>query len=602
MLFFKTENFSKYLKYSLRLLFVQTIFISSLSCYTASSAAATTGGSWTKVADENGGFTLSSTRLVRYGAGSSWIERSLSGTVSCSNATFGDPIAGVAKECDLLDQPAASGSWTKVADENGSFTLSSTRLVRYGAGSSWIERSLSGTVSCSNATFGDPISGTQKECDLLDTSVAAPAVAIDWNSPNSLQISPQIYGINVWDGIDPLNAKNVAYQSALANLQPKLIRFHAAEMISGLGGKNWLAADGVSWNEAAIVGSLSSFAAFKGVPKILTIPKWPAAWSETNGKLKTTMFYKYGEFVASLANIVVNKNKFDINYFEPINELGGLYANDAATLGNILNICAYKIKQFVPNAEIVGGAWEQPYDTKNIAAFVQATAGTYSRFSYHNYATGSNQLSDTDLFARPKEISRMWDSTKKLISAVPGTPSMKLFLGEYNIYYSWTLENSDPNKRQRSIQGAVFDALIFKELMGKGSDAWAATWNERDGLYGKMAPDNSYRLSGKLFQLLSSRFQGKLVASASGNVEIAAVNSGSKKYIMFVNKTAAYQDATLDFGWWVPAGQTGSNTLLVHQITSDGFSSNTYNISTWPWANVRNLPPLSVTVHEYSSN
>ncbi len=187
MLFFKTENFSKYLKYSLRLLFVQTIFISSLSCYTASSAAATTG-SWTKVADENGGFTLSSTRLVRYGAGSSWIERSLSGTVSCSNATFGDPIAGVAKECDLLDQPAASGSWTKVADENGSFTLSSTRLVRYGAGSSWIERSLSGTVSCSNATFGDPISGTQKECDLRDQASLAPIIS------SGVQSHPRILG------------------------------------------------------------------------------------------------------------------------------------------------------------------------------------------------------------------------------------------------------------------------------------------------------------------------------------------------------------------------------------------------------------------------
>lgn len=57
-------------------------------------------------------------------------------------------------------------TWTFGANENGSFTLpSGSFTVRYGAGSTYITKVMSGKVLCSNATFTDPLKGTYKHCD-----------------------------------------------------------------------------------------------------------------------------------------------------------------------------------------------------------------------------------------------------------------------------------------------------------------------------------------------------------------------------------------------------------------------------------------------------
>jgi beta-glucanase (GH16 family) len=125
---------------------------------------------WTQIASEGGSFSLSDTRDVRYGANSSWVQRSVSGAAQCTNAFFGqDPLVGVGKQCwvapalTLVAAPPAS--WKRVAVEGGSFTLSSTQPVRYGFASTWIEKMVTGTAACTNQFFGrDPLTGTGKEC------------------------------------------------------------------------------------------------------------------------------------------------------------------------------------------------------------------------------------------------------------------------------------------------------------------------------------------------------------------------------------------------------------------------------------------------------
>jgi endoglucanase len=65
--------------------------------------SSTTGSFWTFVVKENNSFTLVGTQTVRYGSGSAWIEKSLSGKVDCTNAFFGkDPLVGIPKQCDVL--------------------------------------------------------------------------------------------------------------------------------------------------------------------------------------------------------------------------------------------------------------------------------------------------------------------------------------------------------------------------------------------------------------------------------------------------------------------------------------------------------------------
>ena len=65
--------------------------------------------------------------------------------------------------------PDSTQTWTKIANEGETFTLSTTKTVRYGSGTNWVQKTLSGTVSCTNGFFGsDPAYGVVKECDVLN--------------------------------------------------------------------------------------------------------------------------------------------------------------------------------------------------------------------------------------------------------------------------------------------------------------------------------------------------------------------------------------------------------------------------------------------------
>jgi hypothetical protein len=148
----------------------------------ASKALATAGtnaAQWTQIAVENQSFTVSGTQTVRYGTGTTWIEQTVTGTGMCSNGYFGrDPLYGIVKACEVASEtsppppppppPEPSGEWTKIANEGEAFTLNASQNVRYGAGTSWVTRAVSGGTSrCDNAFFGrDPLYGVVKSCQV----------------------------------------------------------------------------------------------------------------------------------------------------------------------------------------------------------------------------------------------------------------------------------------------------------------------------------------------------------------------------------------------------------------------------------------------------
>ncbi len=75
-----------------------------------STANPTTGGTLAKIADEGGSFMVSGTGTVRYGAGTTFVEKTVSGTGQCTNEYFGsDPAVGTGKSCFLFT-PAPSGT------------------------------------------------------------------------------------------------------------------------------------------------------------------------------------------------------------------------------------------------------------------------------------------------------------------------------------------------------------------------------------------------------------------------------------------------------------------------------------------------------------
>ena len=176
---------------------------------------------WTTIATEGQDFTVSGTQTVRYGTGSSWITRTVTGGGTCSNAWFGsDPAFGIVKECQVAG--SASPGWTKIADENQNFTVSGTQTVRYGSGSSWLQRSVTGSGACSNAWFGaDPLFGVVKECDVASsgtptwTTIATEGQNFTVNGTQTVRYGADSSWVtrtvtgggtcsNAWFGTDPL--------------------------------------------------------------------------------------------------------------------------------------------------------------------------------------------------------------------------------------------------------------------------------------------------------------------------------------------------------------------------------------------------------------
>ena len=123
------------------------------------------GSSWTFCANENQFCSFTGTKLVRYGAGTSFNFQTATNGIACNNATFGDPIVGTVKHCDYMD---VASSWTFCANENQFCSFTGTKLVRYGAGTSFTFQTATNGIACDNATFGDPIVGTVKHCDYMD--------------------------------------------------------------------------------------------------------------------------------------------------------------------------------------------------------------------------------------------------------------------------------------------------------------------------------------------------------------------------------------------------------------------------------------------------
>jgi hypothetical protein len=120
---------------------------------------------WTACASEGGTCSFSGTREVRYGSGTTFVTRTVTGSIACSNAVFGDPTPNVVKSCSYANNTAAAPeTWTSCASEGGTCSFSGTRDVRYGAGNSFVTRTFAGAALCSNTVFGDPAYGVVKSC------------------------------------------------------------------------------------------------------------------------------------------------------------------------------------------------------------------------------------------------------------------------------------------------------------------------------------------------------------------------------------------------------------------------------------------------------
>ena len=146
-----------------------------VGCYGLTLSAWVTPTGWLTVAGENGNFSSSKPQNMRYGANSAWVYKNVNaGTVACDNTTWTDPIPGIAKSCGVQSTP-----WVAIAsDVSTAFSVTGSQQVRYGAGSTWIYKMVTGDGVCSPTFFGaDPLFGTVKTCEIASVAPSEVVVA-----------------------------------------------------------------------------------------------------------------------------------------------------------------------------------------------------------------------------------------------------------------------------------------------------------------------------------------------------------------------------------------------------------------------------------------
>lgn len=115
---------------------------------------------------------------VRYGADGRFSERLASRSIACNNGVFGDPLPGVAKQCEYKRLPGGDNSggnagagglpWSACAREGGRCDFRGAGMLRYGADGRYAYREAVGGLRCDNDSFGsDPAPGAAKRCELL---------------------------------------------------------------------------------------------------------------------------------------------------------------------------------------------------------------------------------------------------------------------------------------------------------------------------------------------------------------------------------------------------------------------------------------------------
>lgn len=113
--------------------------------------------------------------------------------------TDNDGVPDQADECPTVHAQTPNGcpasppaEWTFCANEWQLCAFEGTRRVRYGAGSTWVERDVTaagGGVQCRNSVFGDPSPGTVKRCELHNSGGTDPqpppagTASLSWTPP-----------------------------------------------------------------------------------------------------------------------------------------------------------------------------------------------------------------------------------------------------------------------------------------------------------------------------------------------------------------------------------------------------------------------------------
>jgi hypothetical protein len=440
--------------------------------------------------------------------------------------------------------------------------------------------------------------------------------SVDWSK--SERASTELgYGLNAYQGFRPESFKSAAYKSNMSVMNPGLLRFHNAGALQDSGTPDGLIDTARrTWDankvKAALAASFSSFGR-KQPQRMINIPTW-ADWmdADRDGFLDRDQFDNYAQLCADLVKIVNRDAQLKVQYWEVTNEKDDHYFTQFHTNGGwgglkdpakpdrlndlitIYNKVAIAMKRVDPTIRVGGIGLARPDLQPFYVPFIKGTANYLDFFTYHFYATGSATTSDQDIFQTTRAIGDYTRTIVQTLKTASPKRTIPAMLGEYNI--SWTWETRDP--RMTNHKGVVFDALSIARTLSNGATA-TLTWNEKDGVYGKMDDQGKLRLGGRFLQLLNQSMIGDRVATTTNSesaITTFAVNNLTLGYksCLLINSSNDVQQVRLKFTGWNPS----RSTLETNMISSSGYLKKAVN-----WSNLKSgfaMPANSVMILRFA--
>lgn len=398
---------------------------------------------------------------------------------------------------------------------------------------------------------------------------------------------PLHYGINFQRALAPSVANNADFKNRVNEINPGIVRYHAAEQTIAENDKSWVDFANQTWDSNKIDQVLSQKPT--GAEVIITITGWPNFISE-NQRLPLDQIDEYAAFCAELVDIVNNQLGYDVTYWEPFNEkdkAGYDGPEQMAELADIFQACRAKMLEKDPAIQLVGGAFREPFQS-NVQFFLDNLApGDLDVWSHHQYGGGGSQ-GETDaeriaqIYNRPASIAEgLQVARTKLDDA--GFDEVPVWLDEWNIYFSFNLDLA--NRYMISAVGGVFDALVYKRAIEEGNVDALMSWNAADGTYGKIASDFSQlNPGGHLLSVLREYGVGTVRPTNSSNpalIEGFTVQSEDGRALFaLINRSQQTQQINFSAGGWTPPAD-----VLQFTINQSGL-----NQATTTWSDITGSP------------
>ncbi|GAB4454761.1 MAG: hypothetical protein OHK0029_09810 [Armatimonadaceae bacterium] len=439
-------------------------------------------------------------------------------------------------------------------------------------------------------------------------------ISVNWQK-NEGAVTARHYGVNLYAAFHEDNIQNQEYRQNLRYMGAGLIRFHHAGKMQD-SKKEWaglLDEEKRTWNREKLQQGLQAIRYLAGTEVVFNIPGFPA-WMDTDkdGFLDKDQYDAYAKLLADLVRIVNKEYNFGVRYWEITNELDSRYYTPFYKDGGwgplkdyqtpdrwkevafLFNRCARAMKQVDSTIQCGGPAAARPDLMAMHEEFIMRTRPYLDFYSFHAYASGSAETPDTEIYDRAQGMGNYVAKIKALLKRNYGEREVPVLLDEFNI--SWTWETRDP--RMTNHKGAVFDALAIVSAIRGGVYA-TQSWNEKDGIYGKIAPDNSLRPGAHLLRLLTGEMTGERVTAKSPDEKTVVAyavrrQNGQSGSVMLINRTATAQPAVIESAG-LPEKAKWSTLHQIHEGTplkTEAFDSGESPTIRQP----RTLPPHSVTV------